>query len=228
MCSWQKISLQSLIVVFCTVICSSQALAKPFIFQVGVGVSYLSFSKLSNTLLEIFDNDMHYELDKSNPSFNADLSIKYALSNGHLITLSAGVINSGPTAIIINDKGIQTYMEIPNIKYHICGIPLTLSYEYLFSQNRITPYLNLGVSNFFTTVKEELQYTARSRIKYKTEGNTYGSHFAMGVLANISDLIRMRTQLRYRYSSGMSLESGNGKKVGFSGWSLSVGFAIQL
>ena len=129
---------------FFTTLNLSVSTAKNFSIQISAGISKVLIIELEQYYNIRSNESYHFEINNQNYNYFPSFCFKYSPINSHQFALGIDYINSYNRVEVIFDRPVQTYMEIPDIDYHIQSIPITLMYEFYFNQNMIVSFIAIS------------------------------------------------------------------------------------
>lgn len=189
-------------------------------FGLSSGVSYYSFSKLGNSYNE--STDIHTKI-KNNLYFTPLLNIEYTPVVNHTFALSIEYMNLQPILQLSYD--FYPYMEIPDVKFKITGLPLSLIYIYRWSDYVISPVIGVGISYTNADILVEKLFTGRSHDKNKISTNFYSGNVLTGIEYNLNNNWQMTSTIIYKHSS--NYEYDNFYKIDLSGLNFFLGITYN-
>ena len=196
-----------------------------FSISMSSGISYISFNKLEGSYNNSSLDEIHYETkEKSNLSLSC--TFRYYPFYKHNFCIGVDYTQINPLLKVKFDKSIQTYMEIPNIKYYLKAIPITFTYEYQLFNKAFSPFGGVGLSYIYTNIREEFLYTTRANTNYEYIDNIYSCNFTIGCKTIINKNWQIISQIIYRYSS--ALEFKEGYQINMSGFTFYIGILSNI
>jgi len=192
-------------------VCPPPSHAQPLSIRGSLGFVYLPLADWTEYFGQ--GHDSYYQ--KNNPNTYYALSLVYALSEHHALSIGTELIRT--SASLSNNAVV--------IDWSFQGIPVTLGYEYRFPlfNEHFTPVAGVGVS-YFICRAEATDHFFHYTLERKGRG--YGIHGSLGLLADLTRSLSLLTQARYRYSNGMAFSGNPGDvRVEFTGFDVSVGLA---
>ena len=188
------------------------AQSKDFSFNLSAGLSYIPLNELEQSYNKLSSDAIHFELER-NLSFIPLFMFGYSPVSNHKITIGIEYLKLQPLVKVIFDKPIQTYMEIPNIKYNIQGIPISFMYEYQLNDYTFSPFVSVGMSYIHADISEEKLYTGRSHVKNEYNGNFYSGNILCGLKSVLNENWQITLFMVYKHSSNLEYKDSYNIKL---------------
>jgi outer membrane protein W len=169
-----------------------------------------------------------------------DFRIAYYLTEKHVIALNVedlktfasvcGVMTlTGPTG---DTLGYACSLH----EWDFSAIPIGLSYEFhpTGSEEKVSPFLGVGASYFFSKVKGKSWFLHDGRFENLSSGVTRdgegcGLHLYVGVQSKLTKHLLIFSRLRGRYADGMAFTDKKGDiKVEFTGVDFTLGLGWRF
>lgn len=199
------------------------AQSNKFSFSLSSGIFYLPLKELEQYYNKSTIEGIRFNVEK-NINFMPFFALGYTPVVNHKISVGIEYFQLQPLMRVIFDKPIQTYMEIPNVKYNIQGIPISFIYEYQLSEHILSPFASIGMSYFYVKINEEKLYTARNHIKNQYSGNIYSANISVGMKSELNDNWQISSLMIYKYSS--TIEYKDSYHIKLSGFYFYLGVSF--